>query len=149
MHEVHGEDGFGLHGEELAPGRTRPARCRVNTGVVEDLPHRGGGNAMAEPDQFALHPPVPPGRILGCHADNKLLDRRRGRWTSELAVCGVVPLARDQPAVPDQDRGRSHREDLRPAARRGTRRDKAASHTRSAGLHRIKRTDVAREADQW
>jgi hypothetical protein len=97
VHEVHGEDGLGLRGEELAPGWTRPARCRVEASVMEYLPHRGGSDAMAESDQFALHSPVPPGGILGCHADDKLLDRRRGRWTSGSAAYGVVPLARDQP----------------------------------------------------
>jgi hypothetical protein len=28
---------------------------------------------MAEPDQFALHSPVSPGGILGCHADDDFL----------------------------------------------------------------------------
>jgi hypothetical protein len=31
---------------------------QVEVGVMQDLPHSGGGDAMAEPDQFALHPPV-------------------------------------------------------------------------------------------
>jgi hypothetical protein len=25
---------------------------------MQDLPHRGGGDPMAKPDQFTLHPPV-------------------------------------------------------------------------------------------
>jgi hypothetical protein len=32
----------------------------------EDLPHGGGGDAVAETDQFALHAPVSPARVLGC-----------------------------------------------------------------------------------
>ena len=28
---------------------------------------------MAEPDQFALHPPVSPGGILNCHANHDFL----------------------------------------------------------------------------
>ena len=50
VHEVHGQDGLGLTGEELTPGWTRPAWCRIEAGVMQDLPHRGGGDAMTEPD---------------------------------------------------------------------------------------------------
>jgi hypothetical protein len=57
LQEVHGQDGLGLGGEELAPGRSRSARRRVQARVVEDLPHRGSGDLMAEPNQFTLHPP--------------------------------------------------------------------------------------------
>jgi hypothetical protein len=39
---------------------------------------------MAEADQFALHAPVSSDGILGCHADDELLDRRDGGWTSGL-----------------------------------------------------------------
>jgi len=70
VHEVHGQDGLRLGGEELAPGRTRSARCRIDTGLMQDPPHGGGGDAMAEPDEFALHAPVSPGGVLGCHADH-------------------------------------------------------------------------------
>jgi hypothetical protein len=118
VHEVHRKDSLGLRSEELPPTRARPARCWIDAGVMQDLPHRGGGDAMAEADQFALHPPVSPGGILGSHADNQVSDRRGGRWTSRPAACAVVPLPRDQPAVPGQDRGRGDREDLGPAATR-------------------------------
>jgi hypothetical protein len=46
VHKVHGQDGLGLRGEELAPGRARPTRCGIDTGVVQDLPYGGGGDAM-------------------------------------------------------------------------------------------------------
>ena len=92
-HEVHGQDGLGLAGEELAPGRTRPARCGIDADVMQDLPHGRGGDAMAEPDQFALHPPVSPGGILNCHANHDFFDGHSGRGTSGLAACRVVPLA--------------------------------------------------------
>jgi hypothetical protein len=38
----------------------------------EDLPHRGGGDAMAQPDQFTLHAPVSPGGVLSCHANHQV-----------------------------------------------------------------------------
>jgi hypothetical protein len=71
---------------------------------------------MAQPDQFALHAPMPPGRVLGCHAHHEILDCRGGGWPSGSTASGVVPLSGNQPAVPGQDRGRSNREDLGPAA---------------------------------
>jgi hypothetical protein len=58
VHKVHSEDGLGLGGEKLPPTRTRPTRCWIDAGVMQDLPHRGGGDPMAKPDQFTLHPPV-------------------------------------------------------------------------------------------
>ncbi len=73
VHEVHSNDSLGLGSEELPPTRTRPARCRIDAGFMEDLPHRGGGDAMAEPDQFALHPPVSPSGILGSWSLSELL----------------------------------------------------------------------------
>lgn len=48
----------GLRGEELAPARPQAARRGIETGIVQDLPHGGRDDAMAEPDQLALHPPV-------------------------------------------------------------------------------------------
>jgi len=92
VHEVHGQDNLGLGGKELAPGRTRPARRGIDASIVQDLPHRGGRDAMAKLEQFALHPPVPPARVLGCHAHDQFLDRRGGRRTSESAACGGVPF---------------------------------------------------------
>jgi hypothetical protein len=82
VHEIHGQDGLGLRGEELAPGRTRPARRGIDTGVMQDLPHGRGGDPMAEPDQLALHPPMSPRGVLVCHPHHQLLDRRSGRGTS-------------------------------------------------------------------
>jgi hypothetical protein len=58
VQEVHGQHRLSLGGEELAPGRTRPARRGTDTGVMQNLSHRGGGDAMTEPNQLALYPPV-------------------------------------------------------------------------------------------
>ncbi len=118
VQEVYGQDSRGLGGEELSPGWTGPARRGIEACVTRDLPHGSRRDAVAEPDQLALHAPVSPGRILGCHANDQLLDRCCGGRTSGLATCGVVPFPRDQPTVPRHKRGRSNRENLNPALTR-------------------------------
>jgi hypothetical protein len=83
-----------------------PASCRIC--------HRGGSDLVAELDEFALHAPVPPARIVGCHVDHELADRGcRGR-PSGTPPAGVVPVAGDQPPVPGEQRRGGHREDLTP-----------------------------------
>jgi len=82
----------------------------------EDPPYRGSGDLVAEPDQLALHPPVPPGGALRGDADHELADRGgRGRPPGTTAA-RVVPLARDNPPVPGEQRRRGHREHLAPPA---------------------------------
>lgn len=134
VQEVHRQDGLGLSGEELAPGRTRSSRRGVDVGIVQDLPHGGGRDAMAESDQFALHPPVSPAGILRCHPHHEILDRCGSGWTSRAPACGVVPCAGDQLAVPSQDRGGGVTGKTSVQRRRGTSRERAASHARSAGV---------------
>jgi hypothetical protein len=41
----------------------------VACGVVQDLPHRGGHDGVAEPDELALHTTVPPRRIQSGQCD--------------------------------------------------------------------------------
>jgi hypothetical protein len=57
--EVGGNDAAGLRGQELLPRRAGAAGRGADPGIVQDLPHRGGCDRVAEPDQLALHPPVP------------------------------------------------------------------------------------------
>jgi hypothetical protein len=114
--EVGGDDAAGLGGQELLPGWPRAAGRGIDPGVVQDLPDRGGRDRVAEPDQLALHPPVPPRGVLRRDADHELADRgRRGR-PSRTAAAGVVPLARHQPTVPGEQRRGRHREHLAPPA---------------------------------
>jgi hypothetical protein len=40
-----------LRGEKLASARPGPTRRGIEAGVVQGLPHGGGGDVMAEPDQ--------------------------------------------------------------------------------------------------
>ena len=37
--------------------------ARIDPGVMQDLPHRGGSDRMAKPDQLALHAPMASGGI--------------------------------------------------------------------------------------
>src|ERR1700722_3788743 len=48
-----------------------PARRGADARVVQDLPDRGGGDVMAEPDQLTLDAPMFPGRVVGGHADQR------------------------------------------------------------------------------
>lgn len=73
---------------------------------------------MAQAGEFAVDAPVSPSRVVGRHAQDQGFDGG-GRWrASGSAPLAVVPLLRDQFAVPGQQRGRGHREDLGPAAAR-------------------------------
>ncbi len=120
----------GLGGQELLPGRARAAGCGVDPSSVQDLPHRGAGDWVAEFDEFALHAPVTPGRIVRRDADHELADRGcYGRPSGTPA--GVVPFACDQSPVPGEQRCRGYGEHLAPAAP-GISRDSAESHSRSA-----------------
>ena len=69
---------------------------------------------MAEPDEFALHPPMPPGRVVVGHADHELADRSRRGRSSGTPPVRVIPLACDQSAVPGEQRRRGHHEHLGP-----------------------------------
>ena len=73
--KVDRQNAAGLRGQELLPGRTSTAGCRVNPSSAQDLPHGGGCDRVGELDEFALHPPVPPRRIVRRHADHELADR--------------------------------------------------------------------------
>src|SRR5690349_4949087 len=104
MHEVGRDDGAGLRGQELLPGRAGAAWCRVDPGIMQDLPYRGCCDRMAELDEFALHPPVPPARIVGRNADYELADRGCSRRPPGTSVAGVVPFASDEPPMPGKQR---------------------------------------------
>src|SRR2546429_9826210 len=100
MDEVGRKDAAGLRGQELLPGRAAAAGCGIDPGAMRDLPYRGCCDRVVELDEFALHPPVPPARIVGRDADYELADRGcRGRPPGTPAA-GVVPFACDQPPGP-------------------------------------------------
>lgn len=60
---------------------------------------------MAEPDEFAMDPPVAPVRVLGRHLHDQLTDHRcRGR--SPATSWPMGPVTGDPPAMPPQQRVR-------------------------------------------
>ena len=53
--EVGGDDAAGLGGQELLPGRAGAAGRGTDPRGVQDLPDRGGGDPVAEPEQLTLN----------------------------------------------------------------------------------------------
>jgi len=131
--EVGGEDAAGLGCQELLSARAGAAGRGIDPGVAQDLPDRRCRDWVAEPDQLALHPAVPPSGVLCRDTDHELADRGcRGRPPG-TATMSVVPLAFGQPPVPGEQRRRITA-NTSPHRRRGTSRDRAASHSQSPGL---------------
>jgi hypothetical protein len=94
----------GVHVQELPPGRTRAARCRIDAGAMQDLPHGGRRDRHAQLRQFAVDPAVSPQRFLLRQADDKAGDAGDCRRAARLAPLARVVLLRRQPAVPRQQR---------------------------------------------
>jgi len=112
------DDPGGLGVQELPPARTRAARCWIDAGSTQDLPHGGGRDCHAGLCEFAVDPAVSPQRILLRQADDKAGDARACRRAPWLAPLARVVLLRRQPAVPGQQRRWRHGEDSGPAPAR-------------------------------
>lgn len=78
--------------------------------------HTGRGDGVSESGQLALHPPLPPLCVLSSELQDQLLERCPDRQPSGAGAPGtVVPLRRNEPAMPGQQGPGSNREDLVPA----------------------------------
>jgi hypothetical protein len=73
---------------------------------------------VAEPDEFALYPPVPPRGVVCRDAEYERADRGCRGWQSGTPATRVVPLARDQPPMLGEQRRRGHCKHLIPPAAR-------------------------------
>ena len=62
LEEVAGKQRIGLGAEEAGPGGGGALGCRVDPGLLKDLPHGGGGDLDPEDEQFAVDAPVAPAR---------------------------------------------------------------------------------------
>src|SRR6185312_13252976 len=78
--------------EELPPTRARPARCRIDARVMQDLPQPWRRRSDDRAGPVHLHAPVSPGGVLSCPAYHQVLDRCCSRGTSGRAAGGVVPF---------------------------------------------------------
>ena len=101
---------------QLGPVRSGAARGGVEAGGGQDLPDRGRRDRMPQLSEFALDPAVAPLRILVRQAQHQPFEGGGCRWsTSVAAVRGVVPLLREQSAVPGKEGAGRDGEDRRPA----------------------------------
>jgi hypothetical protein len=113
LEEVSGDDGAGLGAQERCPGVACSLGCRVDTGVLEDFPHGGGGDRDAQHEQFAVDSVVPPRAVLAGQAQHQPADRPDRWWPPD--PCGPadrrVPVS-DQVAVPAQHGLRTSSRDI-------------------------------------
>jgi hypothetical protein len=77
LEEVARQQRVGLRAQELRPGAGCPLRCGVEAGLLEDLPHGRRPDLDTEDQQFTVHPPVPPGGVLGDQPGSLLAARWR------------------------------------------------------------------------
>jgi len=101
VEEIGGEHGRGLSLQELPPGRIGvPLRCRGDRQCPEDPADRGGADPVAELEELALDPLVPPGAVLGGELPGERGDLGADRRPARPVR--ISPLARDQAAMPPE-----------------------------------------------
>ena len=79
-----------------------PDRCWWDAVALQDPPDRRGAHAVAEAEQLALNPQIPPARILPGHPHHQGGEDVVDRWSS--GPVGVGPSSADEAAMPAQDR---------------------------------------------
>ena len=83
----HGQQGLGLRAQEVRPGGGGASGRGVDAGLVQDLPHRRRGDLHPEDEQFAVHAPVTPRRVLRGPGAAPGADRAHGARPA-AARCG-------------------------------------------------------------
>ena len=105
VEEVDREHAGGLGAQELPPTAVGvPDRCRWDAAAPKDPPDRRGAHAVAELEQLALDPHVPPARVLPRHPHYQGGEHVVDRWPS--GPVGVGPSSANEAAMPAQDRVR-------------------------------------------
>ena len=100
LEEVPGRQRVGFRAQEWGPGSGAAFGCRVDSGVLEDLPHGRGGDFDPEYQQLAVYAPVAPAQILPNQAKHQGADR---------AYRGVLPwLAPDAPQLDAKRQSDAH-----------------------------------------
>jgi hypothetical protein len=93
--QVAGDDPSGLLAQEPPPGGGRASRRRAQPLAAQRGPDRGGGDAHAKPQEFALEALVAPARVLVGQTDDQLLDLVVQRRSSMAAMrVGHAPAIR-------------------------------------------------------
>jgi hypothetical protein len=111
-----------------AARRSRPRRCGIDAGAVEDGPSGAGPDPGAEPAQLAVEPAVAPCRVLLGQPRHQRTDL--GRDHRAATPVRVGPPASDQLPMPAQQRSRM--DDTPRRLGRGSSRASPASTARSA-----------------
>jgi len=107
--EVAGKQGLSLGAQEIGPRGGAALGCRVDPGLVQDLPDGGGGDLYPEHQQLAVYPAVPPPGILADQAQHQGADRAHGPRSSRVLGPGRPGMsARDHIAVPAEHGIRAH-----------------------------------------
>jgi hypothetical protein len=128
--EVAGKQGLSLGAQEIGPRGGAALGCRVDPGLVQDLPDGGGGDLYPEHQQLAVYPAVPPPGILADQAQHQGADRAHGPRSSR--ACRRATTLRCQRSTVSGRTTRCSR--LRTFL--GSRCSSAASKARSAGVNR-------------
>ncbi len=90
----------GLRGDESAPSGHGAVGGWLASGVSEDLPDGGGGDAVSEPSYLAVDTAVAPCLVLDVEAQYESSGFGRGWGPSGSGLWGLGPVARDEPSVP-------------------------------------------------
>lgn len=104
VEQVAGQDPVSLSPEKFRPGRSGPSWRGVDHGSVEDLPHGGGADLVAQACEFAVYPSVSPGRVLGGQAHRQYAKFGRDGWPAGSTAAGGA-AAGNESRMPAQDRG--------------------------------------------
>ena len=99
--EVDREDRLGLRGEELSPGWAGASRGGIEAGGLEDRPHGGRGDRMAEADQLALDAAAAPAGILPGHPQHQRPHGLSDGWSAGVSS-RVGPAAGHELGVPTE-----------------------------------------------
>lgn len=106
--EVGRHQGMGLAGDELAPRGPGPVRCGLTSGVSQDLPHRGRGDAVPETAHLAMDASVAPCRVLSVEAQHEPTELRWGWRAPGSWLWRLGPVPGDEASVPADHRGGFH-----------------------------------------
>jgi hypothetical protein len=105
VEEVDREHAGGLGAQKLPPaGVGVPDRRWWDPVALQDPPDRRGAHAMAELEQLALEPHIPPARVLPRHPHHQRGEDVVDRWPS--GPVGIGPSSADEASMPTQDRVR-------------------------------------------